>query len=157
MSKKNTKKSLFVTSIITILIIFLSCSDGKVEPNTDLVQKNQDNSEKELVKEKKPVVNKEITVEKAGELIANATALSQSGKSEEVIEMLDVIFESTGAANNQLFEAHLLVAMQYLRYKEFEFFKEHVLEAEKYVNDVTLKFYLSQFENFKEIVEKGTF
>ena len=102
------------------------------------------------------VVKEDLDIDE-NELLAKAHKLSLHGNECEIIEMLEPVFRKAGVEPKVLFEAHSLVALQYSRYKDFDKFKYHVLEARKYVNAPTLKFYKKQFEEFEAIVKKGHF
>lgn len=91
------------------------------------------------------------------EILFYAIKLSRNGNEKKVIELLTPITESFNSDDGLKGLAHLTIALQHLRYKNFENFKYHVLEAERYEDYISEPYFLKSLEDYKEIVIKGAF
>ena len=94
---------------------------------------------------------------KANSIVDEAGALSGKGETEKVIKMLQAFLKRDDVDNISAFKAHLLLALQYCRMRDFEVFKMHVRKAEKHCKDPGSDFYGNQLKEFQEMVKVGHF
>ena len=132
MLKKISIGLVMVLLVITLFISVQSC-----------VTKTKENSNK--------------VKEDPHKVLSNAIELSQNGNAKEAIKMLQPLLKRKNIDKEILFQAHLTLALQYYRYRDFDSFKDHVLEADKHKDSSNSDYFNRQLKKYRSMVEKGSF
>ena len=99
----------------------------------------------------------EVRLEDIDEIISEAIELSKHGNEAEVIKMLKPICNRKYVCKEYLFKTHMTLALQYYRFRDFNNFKHHVIEAEKVSDLKAFEYWIKQLEIYKGVVERGAF